>query len=279
MKQYVIGAAVGGLLVGAGFMVATQGSYDGKDSKGSYMQDKNTDEQSAVGDNSGTVAIAPGVAITPISHASAVVEWGDTLIFADPVGEADLYTTYGMPDIVFVTHRHGDHFDPENLPAMLSESTILVAPQDVIDQLPAGIVATVQALAPGETTNIGVFTLEGVAAYNVRPEAQDFHPQSRGDIGVVIDDGSSRVYFSGDTEGTPEMRALENIDVAFISMNLPFTMDVDDAAEAVLAFTPRAVYPYHFRGRDGFSDVDRFKELVEAGNKNIEVQVLDWYAE
>jgi len=162
---------------------------------------------------------------------------------------------------------------------MLSETTTLVAPQDVVDQLPEGIVANVVTMAPGETTTINPLTLEAVAAYNTRPEAQDFHPQSRGDIGIVLDDGTTRVYFSGDTEGTPEMLALENIDVAFLSMNLPFTMDVDAAAEAVLGFAPRTVYPYHYRGRDGFADLERFRELVESQNENINVEVLDWYAE
>lgn len=225
------------------------------------------------------ITIAQGVELLPISHASAVVRWGEQIIFADPVGEASLYTTHGMPDLVFITHRHGDHFDQENLPAMLNEDTTLVAPQDVVDQLPEGIAANVIVLAPGETTVLNPLTLEAVAAYNTREEAQNFHPKSRGDIGLVLDDGTSRIYFSGDTEGTEEMLALQNIDVAFVSMNLPYTMDVEAAAEAVLGFTPKTIYPYHFRTPDGFSDVDRFKELVQAGNPDISVQILDWYKE
>jgi L-ascorbate metabolism protein UlaG (beta-lactamase superfamily) len=279
MQQYIIGGIIGLFIgvVGTNLLdMARQGDHD--DHKDHGYEDHSHDDDIMLIDAE-AVVIAPGVSITPISHASAVVQWNETLIFADPVGEANMYTEFGTPDIVFITHRHGDHFDQDNLPAMLSESTTLIAPQDVVDQLPEGIVANVVVMAPGETATVNPLTLEAVAAYNTRPEAQDFHPQSRGDIGVVLDDGTSRVYFSGDTEGTPEMLALQNIDVAFVSMNLPYTMDVEAAAEAVLGFAPKAVYPYHFRTPDGFSDVERFKELVEAGSENIEVKMLDWYSE
>jgi L-ascorbate metabolism protein UlaG (beta-lactamase superfamily) len=112
--------------------------------------------------------------------------------------------------------------------------------------------------------------------YNLRPEAQKFHEKGRGN-GYVLNLGNSRVYFSGDTEDIPEMRSLENIDKAFICMNLPYTMTVDKAAEAVLEFRPKEVYPYHYRGRPDVSDVGKFRELIEAGNSGIEVVQLDWY--
>jgi L-ascorbate metabolism protein UlaG (beta-lactamase superfamily) len=275
MKEYVIGGIIGLLIGVLGMSLVSDESHSDKE----HVEDDHSHAADLMSTGAEAIEIASGVSVLPVSHASAVVVWGETIILADPVGDASLYTEQGMPDLVFITHRHGDHFDPENLPAMLTESTTLVAPQDVVDQLPEGIVANVVVMAPGETMTINPLTLEAVAAYNTRPEAQDFHPKSRGDIGLVLDDGTTRVYFSGDTEGTPEMRALENIDVAFISMNLPFTMDVDAAAEAVLTFAPSIVYPYHFRTRDGFSDVARFKELVETENENITVEILDWYAQ
>jgi L-ascorbate metabolism protein UlaG (beta-lactamase superfamily) len=276
MQQYIIGGIIG-LFIGVVGTNLMDQARDVANDDSTYKEDSHDGD--IIQANAEATVVMPGVSITPISHASAVVQWNETLIFADPVGEASMYTEFGTPDIVFITHRHGDHFDQENLPAMLSESTTLIAPQDVVDQLPEGIVANVVVMAPGETATVGPLTLEAVAAYNTRPEAQDFHPQSRGDIGVVLDDGTSRVYFSGDTEGTPEMLALQNINVAFVSMNLPYTMDVEAAAEAVLGFAPKAVYPYHFRTPDGFSDVERFKELVEAGSENIAVKMLDWYTE
>jgi L-ascorbate metabolism protein UlaG (beta-lactamase superfamily) len=93
----------------------------------------------------------------------------------------------------------------------------------------------------------------------------------------VLGIGGKRIYISGDTQGIPEMRALKNIDVAFVCMNLPYTMDVKEAADAVLDFKPRIVYPFHYRGQGGFSDVAAFKATVEAGNKNIEVRLRNWY--
>jgi L-ascorbate metabolism protein UlaG (beta-lactamase superfamily) len=93
----------------------------------------------------------------------------------------------------------------------------------------------------------------------------------------VLSVGGKKIYLSGDTQGIPEMRALTGIDVAFVCMNLPYTMDINEAADAVLAFKPKIVYPYHYRGQNGMSDVNAFKNLVQAGNKNIEVRLRNWY--
>ena len=112
--------------------------------------------------------------------------------------------------------------------------------------------------------------------YNLGAEAQKFHPQGRGN-GYLLEADGKRIYISGDTEDIPEMRALKDIDLAFICMNLPYTMTVDQAVDAVLEFKPKKVYPYHYRGSEGFSDVDRFKKEVEDKNPNIQVEVLNWY--
>ncbi len=225
------------------------------------------------------ITIAPNVSLAPIAHASAVLEWGEQLIYVDPVGDASQYRAYGDPDLIFITHRHSDHFDAENLSGMMTENTTLVTNQDVADQLPDGLLGTVQVVAPEETATFGPLTLDTIPAYNLREEAQQYHPRERGDLGLVFSDGTSRIYFSGDSEDTPEMRALEDIDVAFVAMNLPYTMEVDAAAEGVLAFAPATIYPYHFRTPEGFSDTDRFKTLIEEGNPDINVMMLDWYAE
>jgi L-ascorbate metabolism protein UlaG (beta-lactamase superfamily) len=120
--------------------------------------------------------------------------------------------------------------------------------------------------------------VNAVPAYNIRPDAQQFHPKGR-DNGYVIEKDATRVYVAGDTEGTPEMRALEGIDVAFVPMNLPYTMSVEDAADAVSAFKPKTVYPYHYRGPAGLSDVNAFKELVAKGPPGVTVTLADWYPE
>src|SRR5690554_1106201 len=108
--------------------------------------------------------------------------------------------------------------------------------------------------------------------YNLREEALEFHPKGRGN-GYIVELGGQRIYISGDTEDIPEMRALTDIDVAFVCMNLPYTMDVKQAASAVLEFEPAIVYPYHHRGQD----IQQFKELVDVAGKDIEVRLKDWY--
>ena len=112
--------------------------------------------------------------------------------------------------------------------------------------------------------------------YNLREEALKFHTKGRGN-GYVFSIDNQRIYFSGDTEDIPEMRALKNIDKAFVCMNLPYTMTVESAADAVLEFKPKEVYPYHYRGTVGLSDVAKFKSLVNKGNAEIKVVQLDWY--
>jgi L-ascorbate metabolism protein UlaG (beta-lactamase superfamily) len=114
--------------------------------------------------------------------------------------------------------------------------------------------------------------------YNL-PEAPDSrHTKGRGN-GYILNLGGKMVYISGDTEDIPEMRALKNIDVAFVCMNQPYTMDINQAANAVLAFKPKIVYPFHYRGQNGLSDVEGFKKLVDAGKAPIEVRLKNWYPE
>jgi L-ascorbate metabolism protein UlaG (beta-lactamase superfamily) len=113
--------------------------------------------------------------------------------------------------------------------------------------------------------------------YNLPETPESRHPKGRGN-GYVLTFGNKKVYLSGDTSGIQEMRSLKNIDVAFVCMNLPYTMDVDEAASAVIDFKPKVVYPYHYRGQNGLNDTEKFRKLVNEGNKNIEVRLRNWYA-
>lgn len=216
------------------------------------------------------------VEITPISHASFVMGWGTQTVYVDPVGAPEAYTASARPDIIVITHEHQDHFSTSTLSNLTSSSTVLIVPQIIADKLPENLKTHLVVLKNGEKTNQGDLTIEAVPAYNLREEDKTKHPEGGGN-GYVIDDGKTRVYIAGDTEDTPEMRALQNIDMAFVPMNLPYTMSVEKAADAVLAFKPTKVYPYHFRTPTGFSDVVKFKQLVNAGNSNIEVVQLEWY--
>ena len=128
----------------------------------------------------------------------------------------------------------------------------------------------------GQTAVVKDINVEAIPMYNLREEALKFHEKGRGN-GYVLTFGDERVYISGDTEDIPEMRNLKNIDKAFVCMNLPYTMPVESAASAVLDFKPKTVYPYHFRGTEGLSDVEKFKSIVNEGNPDINVELLEWY--
>ena len=235
----------------------------------------NTNEPAAVNEVASKV-----FDITPISHATMVLNWDGKIIYVDPVGGAEAFANQPKPDLILVTDIHGDHLNIETIQAVMQDSTYLVIPQAVSDKLPPALSVRARILNNGETTNLRRledFTFEAIPMYNLREEALKFHEKGRGN-GYLLEKDGKRVYISGDTEGTPEMRALKNIDVAFVCMNLPYTMTVDSAASAVLAFKPKQIYPYHYRGTEGKSDVVKFKNMVNKGDAGIEVMQLDWYS-
>lgn len=208
---------------------------------------------------------------SPISHATFVIETTGTCIYVDAVGESNLYEKFAEADIILITHTHRDHLSPETIGSLKTDKTIIVGPQTVIDELGYGTV-----LNNGETKQIGSVMIEAIPMYNLTKERQKFHPQGQGN-GYVITLDDKRIYISGDTEDIPEMRELKDIDYAFICMNLPYTMTVEQAASAVLEMKPGVVIPYHYRGTDGFSDIEKFKELVISKDRDIEVKLLHWY--
>ncbi len=213
--------------------------------------------------------------IHPIEHATFVMEWDGKTIAVDPVGGAEAFEDFPQADLILITDIHGDHLSSETVAALASPSTTVVAPAAVAEELPQGDWAQVKVLANGASTAWQGVTVEAVPMYNLDPEKQSFHPKGRGN-GYLLTLGGTRVYIAGDTEDIPEMRALENIDVAFVCMNLPYTMDVAAAADAVLEFEPKVVFPYHYRGKAGMSDLGEFRSLV-ATKPAIDVRVLAWY--
>lgn len=222
------------------------------------------------------------IKITPINHATFVLESDSTVIYVDPVGGADRFKDQPKPDLILVTDIHGDHLNVETLKGVVTDKTKLIVPKAVNDQLPDDLKNHSQVMSNGQTISLTInedpIKIEAIPMYNLRKEALQYHTKGRGN-GYLLTLGGQRVYISGDTEDIPEMRALKNIDIAFVCMNLPYTMPVESAASAVLEFKPKKVYPYHYRGTNGFSDVNKFKQLVNAGDSNIEVVLLDWYAE
>lgn len=214
------------------------------------------------------------VQVTPISHATVALEWAGATIVTDPVGTSTALLDQSA-EVILITDIHGDHLSTSTLARMSGSSTI-IAPQAVTDMLSQDLKPRTITLDNNESTTTQGFTITAIPMYNL-PEADDSrHTKGRGN-GYIIERDDYRVYIAGDTSGTPEMRALDDIDIAFVPMNLPFTMSVEDAADAVRAFEPRQVYPYHYRGQDGLADVNKFKQLVEDGNDDIVVILRDWY--
>ncbi|MEM5495301.1 MBL fold metallo-hydrolase [Hoeflea sp. AS16] len=216
------------------------------------------------------------IAIHPVEHASFVMETPAGTLYVDPVGEASLYEGLPKPDLILITHRHGDHYNAELL-AALADAPILTN-ADVKGMMPEALQARTDVIAPGGSTEKMGIAIAAIAAYNTSADRQDFHPKDRGDLGFVLTIDGTRVYISGDTEGTPEMRALENIDLAFVCMNLPFTMDAEQAADAVAEFAPAMAIPYHYRGRDGGTqDPQVFAKMLSEAGSSTEVKLHDWY--
>lgn len=216
------------------------------------------------------------IKITPISHATAVLEFGETVIYIDPTGGAKAFEGFKTPNYIFITDIHGDHMNKKTLNELDLANTTIVAPDAVSKELQAINAKEIIVINNGEFKTISNFSVQAIPMYNLREEALKFHSKGRGN-GYVFNIDNERIYFSGDTEDIPEMRNLNNIDKAFVCMNLPYTMTVESAASAVLEFKPKQVYPYHYRGTNGLSDVSKFKELINNGNNEIEVLQLNWY--
>ena len=211
------------------------------------------------------------ISIQPIFHASTQLEYANKVIHVDPWSQGD-YTGTKPADVVLITDIHGDHLDKAALARVLKPGAPIVAPKAVADQLTG--MKNVFVLNNGQRRAVAGVLIEAVPMYNlVRGPAagQLFHTKGRGN-GYVVTLGGRRLYFSGDTENVPEARALKNIDVAFVCMNLPYTMPPAEAAALVKAIKPRIVYPYHYRG----SNLQEFTDALKG--QKIEVRLRDWYS-
>lgn len=220
------------------------------------------------------------ITIQPISHATLILKHDDLVIYVDPVGDKKTFQDYDAPDIILITDIHGDHLNIETIEGLQTSSPSLVVPPAVADKLPETlknnmfVVSNFQSITL--TRNRMALGIEGIPMYNLREEALDFHKKGRGNGYVLTLDGE-RIYISGDTEDIPEMRALKNIDRAFVCMNLPWTMAIESAASAVLEFQPKNVYPYHYKGTNGLSNVEKFKNIINSNSSTIDVHLLNWY--
>jgi len=206
----------------------------------------------------------------PIKHATMVIESKAVTIYVDPVEDPKVFTQYPKPDIILITDIHRDHLNKEIIDKIKQSNTLIIATKDAVAKLGEG-----KILNNGESLNHNGINIKAIPAYNLTEDRLKFHPKGRGN-GYLITMSGKRIYISGDTEDIPEMRMLEDIDYAFICMNLPYTMTEAQAASAVLEFKPKEVIPYHYRGKNGFSDIDKFKKMVEKDG-DIQVNTLSWY--
>jgi L-ascorbate metabolism protein UlaG (beta-lactamase superfamily) len=188
------------------------------------------------------------LSIQPVNHASLVLNYAGKNIYVDPAGDAANFEGLLAPAIIIITDIHGDHFDPKIIEAINTQNATFVVPQAVAEKLPATInKKKIVVLNNGKRTTESGVIIEAIPMYNLPESADAMHTKGRGN-GYVLTISGKRIYISGDTADIPEMKSLKDIDVAFVCMNLPYTMDVKTAASAVLAFKPAAVYPYHYKG-------------------------------
>ncbi len=203
--------------------------------------------------------------MTFVGHATLIFAFGGTVIHVDPYSRLADYAKLPKADLILITHSHGDHFDPKAIAALRKEGTKVVLTEEAAKAMPDGI-----AMKNGQTQTVEGIAIEAVPAYNIvqkRPTGEPFHPRGEGN-GYVLTLGGTRVYVAGDTENIPEMKALKDIAVAFLPMNLPYTMSPEMAAQAAKSFRPKMLYPYHY----GETDPAELVRLL-AGEKDIEVRI------
>jgi L-ascorbate metabolism protein UlaG (beta-lactamase superfamily) len=203
--------------------------------------------------------------VTFIGHGSLMLKFGGKVIHVDPFSRLADYAKLPKADLVFLTHEHQDHLDQVALLNVTTSNTKVVLTEKCAEKVPGGII-----MRNGDVRKVGGIKVEAVPAYNVlhkRDNGQPFHPRGAGN-GYVLTFADKRVYIAGDTENVPEMSQLERIDIAFLPMNLPYTMTPEMVADAARSFRPKVLYPYHYGETDPARIVALLKEC-----RDIEVRI------
>jgi len=202
-----------------------------------------------------------------IGHGSLMFKVNGFVIYIDPVRSSGNYEFLPKADLILVTHEHGDHLDPKLIEDLKKPGALLFCNQNSLLKVPWGM-----AMVAGDRQEIKDIIIEAVPAYNVVNESSPghpFHPKGSG-LGYILTIGGKKIYVAGDTENTPEMKALTNIDVAFLPMNLPYTMTPAMVADAALAFKPKILYPYHF----GETDTNEIVKLLKDSGITVRIRSL-----
>ena len=203
--------------------------------------------------------------LTFLGHGTLMLTFKDTVLHIDPYSTVADYAALPRADLILLTHDHADHLDEKALAMMRTPATDIVLPPVCADRVTGGLI-----LKNGETRTVRGITVTAVPAYNLvhhRDNGEPFHPRGVGN-GYLLDFGDTRLYVAGDTENTPEMAALKDVDIAFLPMNLPYTMTPEMVADAARSLRPRILYPYHY----GDTDPQRLVELLR-DQADIEVRI------
>ena len=203
--------------------------------------------------------------ITFLGHGTLMLTFMDTVLHIDPYSTVADYAALPRADLILLTHDHADHLDEKALALVRTPATDMILPPVCADRVQGGLI-----LKNGDTRTVRGITVTAVPAYNLvhhRDNGEPFHPRGVGN-GYLLDFGDTRLYVAGDTENTPEMAALKDVDIAFLPMNLPYTMTPEMVADAARSLRPRLLYPYHY----GDTDPQRLVELLR-DQKDIEVRI------
>jgi L-ascorbate metabolism protein UlaG (beta-lactamase superfamily) len=202
-----------------------------------------------------------------IGHGTLMININGFVIHIDPVKSSGSYTGAPKADLILVTHEHGDHLDAQLISELRKENTVMLCNAKSATSVPWA-----RIMKPGDSQKVGDVTIEAVYAYNiknVRQDGQPYHPRGDGN-GYIVTIGDKRIYIAGDTENIPEMKALKNIDIAFLPMNLPYTMTPEMVAEAARTIKPKILYPYHFGNTNTGEIVALLKESgIEVRIRNL----------
>lgn len=210
--------------------------------------------------------------ITFIGHGTLMFELNDYIIHIDPVMREADYSKLPKADLILVTHEHFDHLDKEAINKIIKDNTLIIVSKSCESAI-TGMKNT-KILRNSENYKVGEIVIEAIPAYNIvnkRPDGKPFHSKGDGN-GYVINIADKRIYIAGDTENIPEMKQLKNIDIAFLPMNLPYTMTPEMVADAAKAFRPKILYPYHY----GNTDTNKLVELMK-GERDIELRIRKLY--
>ncbi|HOK96920.1 MAG TPA: MBL fold metallo-hydrolase [Anaerohalosphaeraceae bacterium] len=251
MKRLVVFFLVGGLLAGSAGTAAGAEPPKPAEPNGFEKDVFQTD-------------IGP-LTITFIGHGTLMADCAGKVIHIDPWTRLADYSKLPKADLILITHEHADHLDAKAVQQLRRPDTAVILTKACAEKIAGGTI-----LANGQTTQAAGFKIEAVAAYNIqhtRPDGVPYHPKGQGN-GYIITLGKTRLYVAGDTENTPEMKALQSIDIAFLPVNLPYTMTPQMAADAAKAFRPKVLYPYHY----GQTDLSTLQALL-AEDKDIEVRI------